>query len=80
MLFVAITKTIGVLNLFEQPYILTRGGPQYATTTMTYRLYELAFQTTRFGDGAALGYLIAAIVIVISLINLRLLRSWRDAS
>jgi ABC-type sugar transport system permease subunit len=80
MLFVAITKTIGVLNLFEQPYILTRGGPQYATTTMTYRLYELAFQTTRFGDGAALGYLIAAIVITISLINLRVLRSWRDAS
>ena len=47
---------------------------------MTYRLYELAFQTTRFGDGAALGYLIAAIVIAISLINLWVLRSWRDAT
>jgi cellobiose transport system permease protein len=80
MLFVAITKTIGVLNMFEQPYILTRGGPEYQTMTMTYRLYELAFQTTRYGDGAALGYLIAAIVVAVSLVNLRLLRSWRDAS
>jgi ABC-type sugar transport system permease subunit len=78
MLFVAITKTIAVLNMFEQPYILTKGGPQYATATMTYRLWDLAFQTTRFGDGAALGYLIAAIVIAISLVNLRLLRGWRD--
>jgi len=78
MLFVTITGTIGVLNMFEQPYILTRGGPQYATMTMTYRLYELAFQTTRYGDGAALGYLIAVIVITISLANLYLLRHWRD--
>ena len=80
MLFVAITKTIAVLNMFEQPYILTRAGPEYQTLTMTYRLYDLAFLTTRYGDGAALGYLIAGIVIAVSLINLRLLRSWRDAS
>ena len=79
LLFIAITKTIAVLNMFEQPYILTKGGPQYQTATMTFRLWDLAFQTTRFGDGAALGYLIAALVIVISLVNLRLLRSWRDA-
>lgn len=70
VLFVTIIGTIGVLNMFNQPFILTNGGPENATTTLTFRLYEVAFRTTRFGDAAALGFIIGVIVLVVSMIQL----------
>lgn len=78
MLFVTIVGTIGVLNMFIQPYILTGGGPQNSTLTMTLRLYQLAFASTRYGDGAALGFVIGALVVVVTLLQLRFLRAWRQ--
>ncbi len=78
MLFVTLVGTIGVLNIFNEPFILTNGGPDAETVTLTFRLYELAFRTTRYGDAAALGFLIGALVILITLIQLRVLRDWRQ--
>lgn len=78
MLFVTLVGTIGVLNIFNEPYILTRGGPDAETVTLTFRLYQLAFQTTRYGDAAALGFLIGALVVIITLSQLQLLRDWRQ--
>jgi cellobiose transport system permease protein len=78
MLFVTILGTIGVLNMFNQPYILTGGGPQYGTVTLTLRLYQIAFASTRYGDGAALGFLIGALIVLVTMVQLRLLRSWRE--
>jgi ABC-type sugar transport system permease subunit len=78
LLFVTIIGTIGVLNLFNQPYILTKGGPLNSTLTLTLRLYQLAFGSTRYGDGAALGFLMGLLIMVITLAQLRFLRTWRD--
>jgi ABC-type sugar transport system permease subunit len=78
LLFVMIIGTIGVLNLFNQPYILTKGGPQNSTLTLTLRLYQLAFGSTRYGDGAALGFLLGVLIVLITMLQLRFLRSWRQ--
>lgn len=78
ILFVTIIGTIGVLNMFTQPYLLTQGGPQNSTLTLTLRLYQLAFGSTRYGDGAALGFIIGALVVVVTMTQLRLLRTWRQ--
>jgi cellobiose transport system permease protein len=78
LLFIMIIGTIGVLNLFNQPYILTHGGPENSTLTLTLRLYQLAFGNTRYGDGAALGFLIGLLIVVITMVQLRFLRSWRQ--
>lgn len=81
MLFVSILGTIGVLNMFTQPYMLspwTLGGPGNDILTLTLRLYDLGFRATRYGDAAALGFLIGLLVIGISFLQLRLLRSWRQ--
>jgi ABC-type sugar transport system permease subunit len=78
MLFVMVIGTIGVLNMFNQPYILTGGGPQYSTVTLTLRLYQLAFASTRYGDGAALGFLIGVLIVLVTMSQLRFLRSWRQ--
>ena len=78
MLFITIVGTIGVLNLFNQPYILTQGGPQNGTLTLTLRLYQLAFANTRYGDGAALGFLIGLLIVLVTMTQLRFLGSWRQ--
>ncbi|MFO7918807.1 MAG: sugar ABC transporter permease, partial [Anaerolineae bacterium] len=70
--------TIGLLNMFNQPYMLTEGGPRHATETLMLRLYELGIGGSRYGDASAFGFMIGALVIVISLIQIRLQRRWID--
>jgi ABC-type sugar transport system permease subunit len=79
MFFVSILSTIRMLNMFAEPFMLTdKGGPGVDTLTLTLRLYDLGVANTRYGDAAALGFLIGILVIGISLLQLRLMRSWRD--
>jgi cellobiose transport system permease protein len=78
ILFVAITSTIGLLNLFLQPWLLfssTRGlGPEQSVGTLNAIQYSTAFQSARYGEAAALGFIIAVLVIGASLSQLRLTR------
>jgi multiple sugar transport system permease protein len=74
--FLTIMATIGLLNMFNQPYMLTRGGPRGATETLMLRLYDIGIQQQRYGDASAFGFLIGALVITISLIQIRLQRRW----
>ncbi len=79
ILFVGITSTIGLLNLFLQPWLLFSGtsgrGPDQAVATLNTIQYSTAFQSSRFGEAAALGFIIGIIVIIASLIQLRLTRT-----
>lgn len=79
ILFVAITSTIGLLNLFSQPWLLfssTSGlGPDQSVATLNTIQYSTAFQSSRFGEAAALGFIIGVIVIGASLVQLRLTRT-----
>ncbi len=74
--FLTVVATIGLMNLFNQPYMLTRGGPQGATRTVMLRLYEIGFASTRYGDASAFGFIIGLIVIVVSIVQIRLQRRW----
>ncbi|MCD6520746.1 MAG: sugar ABC transporter permease [Anaerolineae bacterium] len=74
--FLTIIATIGLLNMFNQPYMLTRGGPRGATETLMLRLYDIGITQQRYGDASAFGFLIGALVITISLIQIRLQRRW----
>jgi len=74
--FLTIMATIGLMNMFNQPYMLTRGGPRGATETLMLRLYNLGIGGSRYGDASAFGFLIGTLVIAISLIQIRLQRRW----
>jgi ABC-type sugar transport system permease subunit len=69
--FLIVIATIGLMNMFNQPFMLTAGGPRGETTTLMLRLYEIAFSGQRFGDASAFGFMIGALVIAISLIQIR---------
>ena len=74
--FLTVMATIGLLNMFNTPYMLTRGGPSGATETLMLRLYSLGVGGSRYGDASAFGFLIGMLVIAISFIQIRLQRSW----
>lgn len=75
LLFMIITATIGLINLYAQVKLLTNGGPQNNTYTLFMRMMDL-IGGNRFGEGAALGFIMGAIVLFITFIQLRLLNSW----
>jgi ABC-type sugar transport system permease subunit len=75
--FFLIISTLGVIQMFAEPYVLTKGGPFSATTTAGYFLYSY-INSADFGTGAANSFLLLIIVIVISLVMLRLLRPQED--
>ena len=72
---VAVMSSIGAMKVFEEVYVMTQGGPLDSTKTLVFYLYEAAFVDFEMGYAAAVGMVLFAITLLLSLINLRLLRS-----
>lgn len=77
LLFVFITSTIAAFQMFGQAFILTNGGPEFSTRGLVQYMYETAFNGYRFGYGAAIGWVLFAIVLVFAAAQARLARSQR---
>ena len=72
ILLTAILSTNGTLQLFDESWNLTKGGPAYASMSMSHYLYEVSFQRNpNFGYGAALSYVILILVAVLAFVQLR---------
>nr|WP_317943001.1 sugar ABC transporter permease [Sporosarcina saromensis] len=67
--YVLITTTIGSFQIFDSAYLLTGGGPSYATTTIVYYLYEQGFTSLNLSYAAVLSYVLFSIILIISLIQ-----------
>ena len=74
--FLTVMATIGLLSMFNQPYMLTKGGPRGETETLMLRLYNIGIGGMRYGDASAFGFMIGLLVIIISAIQIRLQRHW----
>jgi multiple sugar transport system permease protein len=70
-LFLAVWLTINALQLFDEVYLSTQGGPLNATTVLVYYLYVQAFQQFNFGYASAIAYFLFLIIIVITVIQFR---------
>ena len=71
LLFVSITSTIGTLQLFDESYILTTGGPDNATISIGHYLYSQGFSFFKFGYAAALSWALVLIIAILSLIQFK---------
>lgn len=68
----AIMSTNGTLQLFDESWALTKGGPAYQTMSMSHYLYEVSFQKNpNFGYAAAISYVILILVAVLALIQMK---------
>ena len=72
---VAVMSSIGAMKVFEEVYVMTQGGPLDSTKTLVYLLYESAFVDFEMGYAAAMGVVLFAITLALSLLHLRLLRT-----
>jgi len=76
--FVVVISTIGSLQVFGSIFILTGGGPVYATTTVVYHIYQQAFSFGRFGYASALSIFFFVVILIITFIQSRYLRFGED--
>lgn len=72
ILLTAIMSTNGTLQLFDESFNLTNGGPARASMTMSHYLYQLAFQNApNFGYATAVSYVILIMVAILALIQMK---------
>jgi multiple sugar transport system permease protein len=74
MLFITVTQFIAHMQVFAQPYIITGGGPGNYSRTVVMYLYETAWRYFRFGYASTISVVLAAIMIVVTIILFYVMR------
>jgi multiple sugar transport system permease protein len=77
ILIVLLLRTMDLLRVFDQIFILTEGGPGFATEMISLYIYRTAFRFFDFGYAAAMSFVLLALTNVVSLVYLRLLQDER---
>lgn len=73
VLFVSVTTAIGYLQFFEEPFVMTRGGPLNSTVSVAMHTYN-QFGFGNYSLAAAMSYLIFVVIVIVTAIQFRLLR------
>ena len=79
ILFVVIQAIIFSYQFFDIPALLTAGGPSDSTLTLALYMYTIGFSQFKLGYAAAIGYSIAIIAVIVSVVQLVLFRTFRDS-
>jgi len=76
ILFNLVMGLIGAFQIFTQAYIMTQGGPVDSTLFYAYALFNNAFRYMRMGYASAMAWVLFAIILVLTVIQLRLSKVW----
>ncbi len=79
LLFISIIATINALMAFDVLWIMTRGGPGSATTVLSWLGYLTAFQFFKFGEGAAILYVLTLLSFILAILYFAVLGPRRAA-
>lgn len=71
VMFVTIMLVIGGFNVFTSVFLITGGGPAHQTEVLLTHMYDQAFNFLDFGYGAAIAYVLTALIFGLSFIQLR---------
>jgi multiple sugar transport system permease protein len=74
ILVAVLLRTMDLLRIFDQVFILTQGGPGGATETISLYIYKTAFRFFDFGYAAAMSLALLLVTVVLSQIYIRLLQ------
>lgn len=64
--FVVVTSFISAAQIFDEPYLLTRGGPGESTLSIAMFVFRAAFERQQFGYAAAAGIVLFVVVFAVS--------------
>jgi multiple sugar transport system permease protein len=73
-IFVVATSVIGSFQVFDQVYVMTRGGPLFHTETLVTYMYHQGFEIFHLGYASAISVVLFVFVLIISAFQLRLFR------
>jgi ABC-type sugar transport system permease subunit len=74
MVFVIIIRLIATFSMFDQVYLVTRGGPYGSTRVLLQYLYETGFSYYNLGSASAIGWILFLLILSFSLLQLRYFR------
>ena len=77
LFFVLVTSIIGSFQVFGLVYVMTEGGPLGATDVAVYHIYREAWEFLRFGNAAALSWLLFVLVFAATWLHFRFLDARR---
>ncbi len=69
--FVTVTTLINWMQFFDEPYVLTQGGPVHATTSVSLYIFQQGFSFNQFGFASAASIVLFAIIAFITTAQLR---------
>ena len=70
--FVLVMGFISAFQLFGEPYIMTGGGPGYATTTLVFLIYRNAFEGFKLGYASLQAWVLFGVIFLVTLVQWRL--------
>jgi multiple sugar transport system permease protein len=73
--YVSILGTIASLQIFTEIFVMTRGGPNYATTNLVFSIYEYGFIRFDFGRASAVAIILLVITVTLAIMQFRALRT-----
>lgn len=76
LFFVLIIALVRSSQTFEITYALTEGGPNRASTTLAFYIYQNAFVDFEMGYAAALSYILCVVLGILTLVNFQLRKRW----
>lgn len=79
-LFIIVVNTIRSFQIFIEIFVMTRGGPLNSTLTSVFYLYDKAFYRFEMGYASALGYLLFAVILCFSFVQMKYLRLGRGVA
>jgi ABC-type sugar transport system permease subunit len=77
MIILLVLQIIGTMQVFVEPFVMTKGGPANATLTVIMLVYRYGFEYRNFGIAGALGVLMFLVLVFFSLVYLRVSRRGR---
>jgi multiple sugar transport system permease protein len=76
ILFAAVVGVIGGLQIFDQPYVMTRGGPGDATRTVVMTLYEAAFKNQEIGYASSIAVILFVVIMIVTAVQFGMSKKW----
>lgn len=76
ILFATITDVIKMLQFFDEPFIMTRGGPGDASRTVVMMMYDAAFGNLELGYGSAIALVLFAVIMAVTGLQFYMSRRW----
>ncbi|WP_226984164.1 carbohydrate ABC transporter permease [Halothermothrix orenii] len=71
MTFVVIMSVITSFQVFDQVYVMTKGGPLFSTETLVQYIYHLGFENFQMGYAATIAYTLFIIIIIVTIFQLK---------